>query len=61
MQKERYEPNLCNANKDELTAKESSIGSSGGTTDVRINVHSKKSLYLFRFGFSVPGNMSSKN
>lgn len=35
---------LDKAIRDELTANESSIGSSGGTTDVRIRVHSKKSL-----------------
>ncbi len=32
------------------------MGSSGGTTDVRIKVHSKKSLYLFLLGSSVPAN-----
>ena len=49
-----YKPNLWRANNDELTANDSSMGSSGGTTDVRINVHSKNSLYRFLFGFSVP-------
>ena len=42
------------ASKLELTASDSSIGSSGGTTDVNINVHSKNNLYLFRSGSSVP-------
>ena len=37
-----------------LTARDNSIGSSGGTTDVNINVHSKNNLYLFLSGFSVP-------
>lgn len=45
---------LLRASKDELTAKESSIGNSGGTTDVRISVHSKNNLYRFLLGFSVP-------
>ena len=49
-----YKPNLWRANNDELTANDNSMGSSGGTTDVKINVHSKKSLYRFLFGFSVP-------
>lgn len=39
---------------DVLTARESSIGNSGGTTDVRIKVHSKNNLYLFLLGSSVP-------
>ena len=38
--------NLDNCNREVLTARLSSIGNSGGTTDVRIKVHSKKSLYL---------------
>ena len=37
---------LDNCNREVLTARLSSIGNSGGTTDVRIKVHSKKSLYL---------------
>ena len=37
-------PSFCKAIRDELTARDSSIGSSGGTTDVSIRVHSKKSL-----------------
>ena len=46
--------NLVRANKLELTASDNSMGSSGGTTDVNINVHSKNSLYLFLSGSSVP-------
>ena len=46
--------NLVNANSEVLTANDSSMGSSGGTTDVRINVHSRNSLYLFLLGSSVP-------
>lgn len=30
------------------------MGSSGGTTEVRISVHSKNSLYLFLVGSSLP-------
>ena len=37
-------PSFCNAIRDELTAKDSSMGSSGGTTEVNIRVHSKNSL-----------------
>ena len=45
-----------------LTARDSSIGSSGGTTDVRISVHSRNNLYRFRSGSSVPehGNQTTK-
>jgi len=42
------------ANRDVLTASDSSIGSSGGTTDVRMRVHSRNNLYLLRDGFSLP-------
>jgi len=42
------------ASSDVLTARDSSIGNSGGTTDVRISVHSKNNLYLLRDGFSLP-------
>lgn len=45
---------LTRANRDELTASDNSIGSSGGTTDVRIRVHSRNSLYLFLLGSLVP-------
>ena len=40
--------------KELLTASDSSIGNSGGTTEVNIKVHSRKSLYLLRDGSSVP-------
>lgn len=49
-----YIPNFVRATRDVLTANDNSIGSSGGTTDVRINVHSRNSLYLFLFGSSLP-------
>jgi len=42
------------ANSDVLTARDSSIGSSGGTTDVKMRVHSRNNLYLLRVGFSLP-------
>ena len=35
---------LVNARSDVLTASDSSIGSSGGTTDVRMSVHSRNNL-----------------
>lgn len=47
-------PSFDNAISEELTANDNSIGSSGGTTDVRISVHSKNSLYLLRFGSAEP-------
>ena len=50
----RYSHNLTSASREELTARDNSMGSSGGTTDVNIKVHSKKSLYLFLLGSSVP-------
>lgn len=47
-------PNFERAIRDVLTASDSSIGSSGGMTDVKIKVHSKKSLYRFLLGSSQP-------
>ena len=47
-------PNLDNAKREVFTASDNSIGSSGGTTDVKINVHSKNNLYLFLWGSSLP-------
>ena len=40
----QYTPSLVKETKDVLTASDNSMGSSGGTTDVRISVHSRKSL-----------------
>ena len=40
----QYTPNLVNETNEVLTASDNSIGNSGGTTDVRISVHSKNSL-----------------
>lgn len=40
----RNSQSLARAMREVLTARESSIGSSGGTTEVRIKVHSRKSL-----------------
>lgn len=37
-------PNRARARRELLTARESSIGSSGGTTDVMISAHSSSSL-----------------
>jgi len=37
-----------------LTASDSSMGNSGGTTDVRMSVHSRNNLYLLRVGFALP-------
>lgn len=45
---------LMSASREELTARDSSMGSSGGTTEVRMSVHSRNSLYLLRSGSSVP-------
>ena len=45
---------LESCSSDVLTARDSSMGSSGGTTEVKIKVHSKKSLYRFLLGSSVP-------
>lgn len=47
-------PRRANAIKDVLTAMESSIGNSGGITEVRINEQLKKSLYLLLVGSSSP-------
>ncbi len=49
-----HSQSLARAMRDVLTASESSMGNSGGTTDVRIRVHSRNSLYLFLFGSFVP-------
>lgn len=48
------------ANSEVLTAKESSIGNSGGTTEVKMMVHSKNNLYRFLSGSMVPANEKSK-
>jgi hypothetical protein len=45
---------LTKAINDVLTARDNSIGNSGGTTDVKINVHSMNNLYRLRFGSFVP-------
>lgn len=42
--KNSFLPNFDRAIKEELTANDNSIGNSGGTTDVKINVHSKNNL-----------------
>lgn len=42
------------ASNDVLTASDNSIGSSGGTTEVKMSVHSRNNLYLFLFGSLVP-------
>ena len=47
-------PRLTKAIKDVLTAMDSSIGSSGGITEVRISEQLKKSLYLLLVGSSSP-------
>lgn len=39
-----YIQSLASAIRDVLTARESSIGSSGGTTEVRMSVHSRNNL-----------------
>lgn len=39
-----YIQSLASAIRDVFTARESSIGSSGGTTEVRISVHSRNNL-----------------
>lgn len=52
--KKTYLPNFDREIREVLTANESSIGSSGGTTEVKIRVHSKNSLYLFLFSSSDP-------
>lgn len=47
-------PRRANAMRDVLTAIESSIGSSGGITEVIINEQLKRSLYLLLVGSSSP-------
>lgn len=47
-------PRRANAIKDVLTAMESSIGSSGGITEVIIKEQLNKSLYLLLVGSSSP-------
>lgn len=39
-----YSPSLAKVTKEAFTANDNSIGNSGGTTDVKMRVHSKKSL-----------------
>ena len=51
-----YIHSLDSAKSDVLTARDNSIGNSGGTTEVRMRVHSRNSLYLLRVGFSLPKN-----
>lgn len=51
---------LARAIRDVLTARESSMGSSGGTTEVRISVHSRKSLYRFLLRSLVPNRMKAQ-
>jgi hypothetical protein len=45
---------LTKAINDVLTARDNSIGNSGGTTDVKIKVHSMNNLYRLRFASFVP-------
>ncbi len=47
---------FVSANKELFTASDNSMGNSGGTTDVKISVHSRNNLYRFLFGSSVPEN-----
>ena len=47
-------PNFDSDSNDVFTAKESSMGNSGGTTDVKMSTHSRKSLYLFLVRSSEP-------
>ena len=51
-----YSQSFVRANNEVLTASDSSIGNSGGTTDVRIRVQFRNNLYLLRFSFLVPTN-----
>ena len=53
-------PILANAINEVLTASDNSMGSSGGTTEVSISVHSKNNLYRFLSGFSVPTSAIKK-
>ena len=41
---EAHSHSLVSASRDVLTASDSSMGSSGGTTEVRMRVHSRNSL-----------------
>ncbi len=54
-------PNLVRAIRELLTAKDNSIGSSGGMTDVSMRVHSRKSLYLLRPSSWDPGSNKSSD
>ena len=45
---------LIRRSREVFTAKESSMGSSGGTTDVKTKVHSKRSFFLLRLGSFKP-------
>jgi len=47
-------PNFDSDSNDVFTARESSMGNSGGTTDVKMSTHSRKSLYLFLVRSSEP-------
>ena len=47
-------PSLTKDIREVLTANASSMGNSGGMTDVKINAHSSKSLYRLRLGSFVP-------
>lgn len=49
-----YLHSLERAKRDVFTAKVNSMGNSGGTTEVRIKIHSKNNLYLFLDGFLEP-------
>lgn len=49
-----FSQSLARAMREVLTARESSMGSSGGTTDVRIRAHSRNRRYWFRRGSLVP-------
>lgn len=52
--KQRHSQSLARAMSEVFTANDSSMGSSGGTTEVRMRVHSRNSLYLFRLASLVP-------
>ena len=51
-------PILIRLRSELFTAKDNSMGSSGGTTLVKISVHSRNSLYLFLSGSFVPEQVS---
>ncbi len=55
-----HRPSFCNARRELFTASESSIGNSGGITDVRINVHSRNNLYLLRVSSSLPSKREGR-